>query len=168
MTDDIGLIIERSLARFITYVRENTWYGRENEAVSLYAFGFLQRECAASGPLVDPTQIGIEVGAASTSRKGRNARIRKDLVIWPQPAMNCWFPRHVSSNKPLAILEWKVCRPDARTPRGAEHDFAWLTAHTASDPECIAYSVEMNLATEVPSLVVRRFHAGESTRVEFK
>src|SRR5215475_11962231 len=80
---DLEPIIERALRRFLAHVRDVGWHGRENEAVSLYAFGFLQRECVPGGPLVDATQIGIEVGAAPAPVKGPRARVRKDLVIWP-------------------------------------------------------------------------------------
>lgn len=168
MATDVGPIIERSLERFLAYVRERRWYGRENEAASLYAFGFLQRECTPDGPLVDPTQIGIEVGAAPAPAKGANAHVRKDLVIWPQPAMNRWFPESARPNRPIAIVEWKVRRPGARAPRGSDHDTDWLTAHSAADAHCIAYSVELNLAANPPSLAVMRFCEGRSKSVEFK
>jgi hypothetical protein len=168
MPDDLHHIIERSLARFLSYVRKHQWYGRENEAVNLYAFGFLQKECTPSGPLKDPTQIGIEVGAGAAPAKGENARVRKDLVVWPQPVMNCWFPQAEATNKPLAVLEWKVRRPNAQAPRGVRHDFDWLTKHSAGDAQCLGYSVELNLATKPPSLAVMRFCNGESRLVEFR
>lgn len=168
MTMLIEAIIERSLEQFLSYVRAHEWYGRENEAVSLYAFGFLQRECTPTGPLVDPTQIGIEVGAAPAPAKGVNARVRKDLVIWPRPAMNCWFPKLTLPNKPMAVVEWKVRRPDAPVSRGIDHDFEWLTAHTGADAECIGYSVELNLAAKPPSLAVMRFCQGQPSVVKFK
>lgn len=167
MTTEIEEIIERSLERFLFYVRENDWFGRENEAVNLYAFGFLLRECISTGPLVDPTQIGIEVGAAPAPKKGANACVRKDLVIWPQPEMNCWFPRSNSLNKPLAVVEWKVRRPNTRTPCGKQHDLDWLEAHTSADVECIGYSVELNLASKPTSLAVMRFYHGLPSHVYF-
>lgn len=167
MTTEIEDIIERSLEQFLSYVRENDWFGRENEAVSLYAFGFLLRECKSAGPLIDPTQIGIEVGAAPAPTKGPNACVRKDLVIWPQPEMNYWFPRSKSLNKPLAVIEWKVRRPNTQTPRGKQHDLDWLEAHTSADFGCIGYSVELNLDSKPSSLGVIRFFQGLPSVVDF-
>ena len=57
--------VQRSLLAFLVYIREKAWTGRENEAVSLYALGFLQCERRPGTLLRDPTQIGIEVGAAN-------------------------------------------------------------------------------------------------------
>ena len=36
-------IIRRSLRAFLDYINEHRWKGRENEAVSLYAFGFYKK-----------------------------------------------------------------------------------------------------------------------------
>jgi len=165
MTSELEVIIERSLKEFIAYVRNQSWLGRENEAVSLYAFGFLQRECSTTGPLIDPTQIGIEVGAARTP-KGPNSRVRKDLVIWPQPAMNCWYPTSDISNNPIAILEWKVRRPKTSTLKGKKHDFEWLMAHTSIHRECVGYSVELNIVKQPALLNVLRFYQGQGVAVE--
>lgn len=57
MGSEIGSIIEGSLQRFLAYVLESGWCGRENEAVSLYAFGFLQRERSSGGGRLAPTMI---------------------------------------------------------------------------------------------------------------
>jgi len=164
MINELNIIIERSLKEFITYVRDQSWFGRENEAVSLYAFGFLQRECSTTGPLIDPTQIGIEVGAARTP-KGPNSRVRKDLVIWPRPGMNCWYPTSDISNNPIAILEWKVCRPKTSTLKGKKHDIEWLKAHTSTHKECVGYSVELNLVMQPPLLNVSRFYQSQEVAV---
>ena len=166
MKGEIEIIIERSLKEFLAHVREHIWFGRENEAVSLYAFGFLLKECSISGPLVDPTQIGIEVGAAPAPLKGANSRVRKDLVIWPKPAMNCWFPNTDLPNNPIAIVEWKVRRPKVSTSQGKKHDFEWLAAHTSAHVECIGYSVELDLVNQPPLLNVIRFCKGEPVKIE--
>lgn len=80
--------MQRSLSDFLGYIRQNDWSGRENEAVSFYALGFLQRECEPDTLLNDPMQIGIEVGATDSTNKSPNSQTRKDLVIWPQPGGN--------------------------------------------------------------------------------
>lgn len=162
---DLEPIIERALHRFLAHVRDVGWHGRENEAVSLYAFGFLQRECVPGGPLVDATQIGIEVGAAPSPKSPRS-RVRKDVVIWPQPGMNTWFPTETAPNNPCAILEWKVRRPHAAPPRGS--DAKWLRAHSKANAACVCYAVKLNLCGEVPTLVVKRFREGCPTEVPFK
>lgn len=165
MSHEFDIIIERSLKEFISYVRNQSWFGRENEAVNLYAFGFLLRQLSKKGPLFDPTQIGIEVGVAPTP-KGPNSRVRKDLAIWPRPAMNCWFPTLDLPNYPVAILEWKVRRPEAPTPRGKKHDIEWLTAHTSIHEYCVGYTVDLNLIKQPAMLNVLRFYQGQSETVD--
>ena len=61
------------------HINQRKWFGRENEAIGLYSFGFLQKEAVPAGPLTDPTQIGIEVGTADTP-KSPKSQVRKDLV----------------------------------------------------------------------------------------
>ena len=43
----IDKIITSSLRSFLDYVNRNSWVGRENEAISLFAFGFLRRSAAS-------------------------------------------------------------------------------------------------------------------------
>lgn len=153
----IDQIIIRSLRSFLAYINDKGWFGRENEAVNLYAFGFLQRECSDEGPLIDPTQIGIEVGAADTP-KSPQSQVRKDLVIWPEPGANRWHP--VSPRiEPLVIMEWKVQRPNIR-PSKTQGDIAWLVRHCESSAT-IGYSVLLDLRSAPVRLsVVRVTSAG--------
>jgi len=95
-------IVTHSLSGFLDYINQHGWTGRENEAISLYAFGFLQKECSPSRPLYDPMQIGIEVAAANTP-KGLNSQVRKDLVIWPTPGANRWYPSQFWNGKSRAL-----------------------------------------------------------------
>ncbi len=139
--EPIDRIIIRSLRSFLAYINQKEWFGRENEAVNLYAFGFLQRECSNEGPLIDPTQIGIEVGAADTPKSVRS-QVRKDIVIWPEPGVNRWYPASPRT-EPLAIMEWKVQRPNVR-PSKTQGDIAWLLRHCSSSTT-IGYSVLLDL-----------------------
>src|SRR6266550_3801870 len=87
--DQLDQFVRKSLEAFIGRVFATNWRGREREAISLYAFGFLQQFCGSDPVLRDPTQIGIEatVSGIATNRKGR---VNKDLVVWPAPGMTCW------------------------------------------------------------------------------
>jgi hypothetical protein len=156
-------IISRSLRSFLNYINRNSWVGRENEAISLFAFGFLQRECSADGLLRDPTQIGIEVGAADTS-KSPKSQVRKDLVLWPEPGANRWHPRTPRS-EPLAIMEWKVKRPDARHRPTSRADIDWLGRHCRSHCDTVGYAVLLDLTSHPSQLVAVRADAKGSTEL---
>ena len=151
-------IIGRSLRSFLDYINETGWTGRENEAVSLFAFGFLQKECSQNGPLYDPTQIGIEVGAADTA-KSEKSQVRKDLVIWPKPGANRWYPAQPRS-EPLAILEWKVRRPGIKRQPTSNVDINWLLDHCERQTQTVGYAVLLDLAKLPADLKVVRVDAG--------
>ena len=151
-------IIGRSLRSFLDYIIEVGWTGRENEAVSLFAFGFLQKECSHNGPLYDPTQIGIEVGAAE-SPKSKNSQVRKDLVIWPKPGVNRWYPAKPHS-EPLAIMEWKVRRPGIKRQPTSNADIDWLLEHCKRQTQTLGYAVLLHLGKLPADLKVVRVDAG--------
>jgi hypothetical protein len=148
---ELDTIVVRSFLDFVAYIDVHKWRGRENEAVSLYAFGFLQHERSAEGPLRDPMQIGIEVGAGDTP-KTPTSQLRKDLVIWREPGANRWFP--YDGTKPLAIIEWKVLRPGVRLVT-SDDDTEWLTTHCGSKAT-IGYSVLLDLRQEPARLRLLR------------
>jgi hypothetical protein len=147
-------IISKSLKAFLDYINQTNWTGRENEAVSLYAFGFLQKECSQEGPLHDPTQIGIEVGAADTP-KSKNSQVRKDLVIWESPGANRWYPAYKES-EPLAIMEWKVLRPEMNRHPSTSADVAWLSDHCGKHPGTVGYSIFLDLTDHSAKLALIR------------
>jgi hypothetical protein len=104
-----------AVGKAVRSVHPNEQLGRaRNEAISLYAFGFLQRERRPGALFHDATQIGIEVGAADAKRKGPRSQTRKDLVLWRRPGTNRWYPPG-SRNDPWAIMEWKVRRTGFRS-----------------------------------------------------
>jgi hypothetical protein len=155
-------LIVKSLRAFIRCVQETNWHGRENEAVNLFALGFLLKGVLA-GAKLHPTQIGIEVAVADAAKKGKNAQVRKDLVIWPEEGMNRWYPGGSPQNKPMVIMEWKVQRPGVRKPRGAEHDLAWLKSYSVKSarPGFIGYCVYLDLATQPAGVMVTRVAKGK-------
>ena len=150
-------IVNRSLRSFLKYINENSRIGRENEAVSLFAFGFLQKECSQDGPLYDPMQIGIEVGAADTA-KSPKSQVRKDLVIWPKPGANRWYPADPRS-EPLAIMEWKVRRPGIKRRPTSRADIDWLLEHCKRQTQTMGYTVLLDLAVSPAKLQVVRVDA---------
>jgi hypothetical protein len=163
--DTLDRIVNRSLRAFLDHINHEKWFGRENEAVSLYAFGFLQHERGEGSPLSDPTQIAIEVGVADTP-KSPNSQVRKDLVIWREPGVNRWYPEQPRS-EPLAIMEWKVRRPGMRGGFSTDPDVEWLSAHCAGKRETVGYSVLLDLTGEKASLKCSRITANGSRVVEF-
>ena len=148
-------LIAQSLRRFRRYVHDTHWSGRENEAVNLYALGFLLGG-DLDGVKLEPTQIGIEVAVAVALKKGKKAQVRKDLVIWPEAGMNRWHPGNSPRNKPLAILEWKVQRPNAAKPRGTEYDLDWLKRYSTKRPDFIGYCVFLDLRSVPATISVKR------------
>lgn len=114
-------LLRESLLEFAQTVSATNWYGREREAVSLFAFGFLGPRCRWGSPLTSPTQIGLEVAVPQLQEPGRKELVCKDLVIWPEPAFTCWDESRQPSRRPLAILEWKIGGPEA-----SADDVDWL------------------------------------------
>ena len=143
-------------------MHENQWSGRENEAVNLFALGFLLKG-TLNGPRLDPTQIGIEVAVANAPKKGKNAQVRKDLVIWPKAGLNRWYPGGSPRDKPQAILEWKVRRLDAAKPRGAKRDLAWLKSYSTNiaRPDFVGYCVYLDLTSHPACIAAIRVAKGQ-------
>ena len=108
MIAELDEVVRQSLIQFTEEVFRRGWYGLEREAVSLYAFGFLVPQCKPDSFLHDPTQIGIEVRVRQLDEPNRKRRVTKDLIIWPEPWMNCWDDQKEPTQYPAAIVEWKV------------------------------------------------------------
>src|SRR5207247_8373517 len=60
-TFGLDRVIRESLFSFVDEVAGKAWWGKEREAVSLFAFGHLLPHCTRGSALFDPGQIGIEV-----------------------------------------------------------------------------------------------------------
>ena len=107
---ELDAIVEKSLRSFFRNICSE-WCGRENEMVSLYAFGHLVKHVRRGTILSELTQIGIEVAVRQLPPDKEHPRkkkdVRKDLVIWPVPGMTLW-KANIPHNEPLAVMEWKV------------------------------------------------------------
>jgi hypothetical protein len=149
MEKEIDDVVRRSLTAFCDDVLDGSWSGRrEREAVSLYSFGFLQREVREDGFLRDPTQIAIECAVpqldgeaarAISGRSGSKEQVCKDLVLWPEPRMTCWDQESRPRVAPSAILEWKFGRDGV-----SRRDVQWLSSYCDKFPDFIGYAVTAN------------------------
>ena len=133
---DIDDLVRNSLTDFTNGVFADEWWGKEREAVSLFAFGYLIKHCRPGSILYDPAQIGIEVRVPKADGLGKKTEICKDLVIWLRPGLTCWSEK----GWPLAILEWK-----ANQPKVFANDVAWLSAFSAKRPTFTGYAVCLDL-----------------------
>jgi len=163
--DEIVLLALREMT---TFLRRGTWRGRENELVSLYAFGFLlPRACAPAGPLRS-TQIGIEVAVPQVTNWSpkQKADVRKDLVIWRYPDMTHWNRSEETPNPVLAIMEWKslnnvgVKESPAQKRRDHEKDVDWLSRATSAESGLTGYAIFVDLqrAATVSCRIIRGGH----------
>jgi len=132
--------IRATLREFVDHIRRSGWWGKEREAVSYFAFGFLVRSCAVGAELYDPAQIGIEVRVPRPPGLGVKEEITKDLVIWARPGETCWKAPRRSGRFPLAVMQWKVNEGSV-----SAHDVAWLIALTTHQPGCRGYALCLDL-----------------------
>jgi len=156
---EIDGITRDSLSEFARDISSRQWWGKEREAVSLYAFGCLLKHCKTGSVLHDPTQIGIEVRVPKPRTMGKKREVCKDLVIWPKAGQNCWENRR-PSNHPLAVLEWKVKVKVPQT-QGTDHDLRWLKAFSADRDNFVGYAVSLELDPK-PVLCCTRVWCGEA------
>lgn len=155
MQTELDRIIQQSLMEFIEDIFNGGWYGKEREAVSLYAFGYLCKRCQPNTVLCDPKQIGIEVRVPKPHGVGKKVEICKDLVIWREPYINCWDKQRQPTNYPLAVLEWKVSH------RGVyAGDVDWLCALSVDCDEFVGYAICLDLTERKFRLSCTRVHNG--------
>lgn len=155
MTAQLDGAIRGSLTEFFREVCASRWRGREREAVSLYAFGYLLKQCRPGRVLQDPAQIGIEVavpGAGSTNRK---KQVCKDLVIWAVPRTTCWDENGAVTRAPMAILEWKVTRKRQGVKAPCKRDVDWLLRFSSEWRGFTGYVVSLALSQPEVLDVVR-------------
>lgn len=119
-------VVRRTLSLFALEIRLGHWYGKEREAVSYYAFGFLVRACKRGTELHDPGQIAIESRIPGGPLNVKN-EVCKDLAVWKKPGANCWNETRESVHYPMLVMEWKVGR-ERFSPYDLEH-LKSLTAH---------------------------------------
>jgi hypothetical protein len=117
------------------------WYEREQEIVSLYAFGhmvpLLLRERIDIGQLVVEgriPQIALKIGTfPNLKRPYFDDRVRRDLVIRKR-RHDGYFRVPGEPDPPFAVMEWKISVAD-RTPKyirdDYETDLCWLSDNAA-------------------------------------
>ena len=130
---------------------------------ALREFGHLvPLACTPRGPL-DPTQVAIEVAVPQdpgwSARPKKN--VRKDLVIWSEPASTNWV-----GGSPLAVLEWKslnnvgvVERVRAKREQH-ELDIKWLCGATERLPGLSGYAVFVDLVGALPTVECTAIRGG--------
>jgi hypothetical protein len=156
--DKLEDLIREALLEFATFVARTNWRGREREAVSLFAFGFLVPKCGQAGLLMSPTQIGLDVGVPQLSGASRKTVVCKDLVVWPEPAGVCWNENGTATRKPLAILEWK-----ARTNMLSHYDEEWLRNFSADSPTFVGVAISLDPRGAATTLTASRAKEGALT-----
>ena len=133
---DLDVVLLQSLTSFTDEVFASGWRGKEREAVSLFAFGHLIKQCRPDSVLFDPAQIGIEVRVLKPADLGVKAEVCKDLVVWNQPGTTCW-----SKNPwPVAVLEWK-----ANQSQVSSNDVIWLKAFSKGHQDFTGYAICLDL-----------------------
>jgi hypothetical protein len=158
----IDAAVQNSLKQFIKYVTQFSWKGREREAISLYAFGFLQKQFQSGAVLQDPTQIGIEVAVPSVEWLNPKGRVCKDLVLWANPKMTCWDENWQATHYPLAIMEWKAYRHIHKSAKVSDNDVKWLSEYSTLYPT-VGYAVALDLAHRKFNLSATRVLNGQLT-----
>ncbi len=126
--------LQLAFGKFATELARDLPWARENELVSLFAFGPLA-ECAVAGAaLFSQRQIAIECAVpqrVNTAKSGRaKSDVRKDLLIWRQPGQTAWDAAGTLANDPMAIIEWKGGRAKSsqRESLKRAHDLQFLRA----------------------------------------
>jgi len=127
-------IIDESLRDLNSFLQEGDWFGRENEIINLFAHRFLIKRMNV-GPLIDLSQIGIEVAVKQVPLANKKKLVRKDLVLWSDPLQTVWGSGRVA-NDPAVILEWKINKISKCAP-----DIEWLLAYTKLHPQVLGYSI---------------------------
>jgi hypothetical protein len=145
--------IRNALSSLAADVAGSTWWGKEREAISLFAFSHLMRECHPGTALFDPGQIGIEVRVKQTPKPVPSKElVTKDIVIWPKPRMTVWNEERRPVNWPLAVLEWKVRRaPEPEPLVSFTDDLKWLRDYTGIHQYALGFCVSVGVWNPLPN-----------------
>ena len=135
---DLEGTLHTTLTAFGRAILDTPWFGKEREAVSYYAFGFLVKACAPGTILYNPGQLAIE-GRIPGTRSHFKKQVCKDLVIWPAPGANCWDGPNKAVHAPLAIIEWK-----ADSDAFFQDDIEKMKEYTTAYPELLGIVVTFN------------------------
>ena len=156
--------VRLALTSFATRAFDPNWRGREREAISLFAFGYLLEHFNGREPLRDPAQIGIEVCVPGVKAENEKGRVNKDLVIWSDAAMSTFNEERRAVYSPLCIMEWTTFRTGRSRRRAWEYDIRWLESYTKEWPDCTGYAVALLVNPPAPTLRVARVQRGDKNR----
>ena len=157
--DELQQTLRIALRDFFAAIASGDWRGREREAVSHFAFGYLLTHCRPGGVLKHPAQIGVEVAVPGVPGLNPKPQVCKDLVIWGRPGETCWDREWRPTNAPLAILEWK-CHRTRVAQEHSPHDLEWLVAFTRRWPSTVGYVVRLSLTSRARRLDAARVFRG--------
>lgn len=155
MNKRIDDTVETSLRALAADPHVHAWRAKERNWVNYFAHHHLLKQCHAAGPLIHPSQIGIEVAVPQPAGYVKST-VSRDLVLWAECGATCWDDDWEPSNHPLAIMEWKVHRPGRRNPK-VRHERAWLRAYCAWQPTVLAYAIEVDGRKTVATLSCTKF-----------
>lgn len=159
MIKNLDQSVEETLTYFVDEVFRRDWYGREREAISLYAFEFLLPTLVSDNQDFHSSQLGIEIAVPQLNKPGSKSQVNKDLVIWPKPYMTCWDSFGEPTQTPAFILEWK-----ANTKMISDRDIEWLSEFSTGDDDFIGYAVTFDLKQRLFRLRCDRIHKGKRYR----
>lgn len=160
--NEIESVISVSHKEFSNYVREHSWHGREREAVSLYALGFLQNQVGKADWLTDPMQISVEGAVRQRPGNRQKKHVNKDLLLWKKPAMTCWDSTWEAVHVPLAVLEWKVHRrSSSKQVSFSDHDLDWLSWYTSSNAGRIGFAISLTILEAGSTLRAAKIMGGD-------
>jgi len=127
----LDALLREGLASLFQELILAPWYKREQEIVSLFAFGHFVR--LFLGQSIDVGQLCIEgrvpqVWAHRRSRRAGSSRAQRDLVIWARRNDGFWRVENLP-DRPFAVVEWKLSLSDktgARKRAEYKDDIDWL------------------------------------------
>ncbi len=166
-------LIRPQLAALYGELQDKPWYKREQEVVSLFAFGHVAPALLREG--IDIGQLTIEgrVWQSTPKRadkvhlrsKELGERVRRDLVFWEHRNDGWW--RSPRPSVPLAIMEWKLGSGTA-TRKSYEIDVEWLTQNGKAGAEGgpsmqVGYAVLVDWSKDVLSIECKRIENGHIT-----
>ncbi len=128
-------LVEKAFHGFFDAIATGNWWGHENEARSLYAFGHL------APFLDDPGQLCLDGAVRQGTGPGMKFLVNKDLVVWHRAGMSVWDANREPANDPLLVMEWNVGR------NVASGDLAWLEAFSASRPGFVGFAVTLHIGS---------------------
>ncbi len=157
----IDSTIRIALTNFAEDLRGRSWWGRENECVNRFAFGYLFPLAAPGSEFFSVRQLGIEVAVPQLQvdeGKQRKELVRKDLVIWPEEDMNCWegSGERNPANVPLSVLEWKANKTSIY-----DADRQWLKQASKDWPQFWGFAITVDLSQRNFILSAECIHLGQ-------